>query len=54
MIRLLQYIFSGCWHKWETIDKASLSWKSDFGEGQGTRYTLRCEHCGKVTKKDSK
>lgn len=54
MIRLLQYIISGCFHKWETIDKVDLTWKTDWSEGKGIRYTLRCEHCGKITKKDIK
>lgn len=54
MIRLLQYIISGCFHKWETIDKAPFSWNSDISSGRGTRYTLRCEHCGKIAKKDIK
>lgn len=54
MIRLLQYILSGCFHKWETIDKVSFSWDSELSSGKGTRYTLRCCHCGKITKKDIK
>lgn len=54
MIRLLKFILSGCFHKWETIEKVSLTWKSEFGEGKGRRYTLRCERCGKITKKDIK
>lgn len=54
MIRLLQYILSGCWHKWETIDVSPFTWNSDISSGRGTRYTLRCEKCGKITKKDIK
>lgn len=54
MIRLFQYILSGCFHKWETIDKVDLTWKTDWSEGKGIRYTLRCEKCGKITKKDIK
>lgn len=54
MIRLLQYILSGCFHKWEIFDQVPLNWKSEVGEGVGTRYTLRCEKCGKIAKKDIK
>lgn len=54
MIKLLQYIISGCSHKWKTIDVSPFSWKSDISEGRGIRYTLCCEKCGKITKKDIK
>jgi hypothetical protein len=54
MIRLLQYILSGCFHKWETIDKGPFTWKNDWSEGSGTRYALRCEKCGEIKKKDIK
>jgi hypothetical protein len=54
MKRLIEFLLSGCFHRWETIDKGSFSWKSDISEGSGTRYTLRCEKCGEIKKKDIK
>jgi hypothetical protein len=54
MKRLIEFLLSGCFHKWETIDKGSFSWKSDISEGSGTRYTLRCERCGEIKKRDIK
>ena len=54
MIKLLQYMISGCWHKWETINKVDLTWKTNCSEGKGTRYILRCNHCGTIKKRDIK
>lgn len=54
MIRLLQYMLSGCFHKWETVEKNSFSWDTMRSKGNGTRYTLRCEKCGTIKKKDIK
>ena len=54
MKRLIEFLLSGCIHKWETIDKGSFSWKKDWSQGSGTRYTLRCERCGEIKKRDIK
>ena len=54
MKRLIGFLLSGCFHKWETIDKVPFSWNSDISRGNGTRYTLRCEKCGEIKKKDVK
>ena len=52
MIRLLHYILSGCFHRWGILEKNPFSWDNDRSKGSGTRYTLRCEKCGTIKKKD--
>lgn len=55
MIRLLQFLWSGCWHEWEVIKEARLEWTDDFGsEGTCTRYILQCKKCGNIKKKDAR
>jgi hypothetical protein len=54
MKRIIGFLLSGCFHKWETIDKGSFIWKNDYSEISGTRYTLRCEKCGEIKKRDIK
>ena len=49
MIKLLQFLWSGCWHKWETKKQVNL--RTDYGS-TGTRNLCRCEKCGKWTKFD--
>ena len=49
MIKLLQFLWSGCWHKWEIKAEHSLS---DDSGNRGTRINCRCEKCGKWTKFD--
>jgi hypothetical protein len=54
MKRLFGFLLSGCFHKWETIEKNPFSWDSEISRGTGTRYTLRCEKCGEIKKRDIK
>lgn len=54
MKRLIEFLLSGCFHKWEILAKTQFSWKNDWSEGQGTRYTLRCEKCGEIKKRGIK
>lgn len=49
MSKLWQFLWSGCWHKWETIRQIVLT--TDYGS-KGTRLECRCEKCGKWTKFD--
>lgn len=50
-MRLLAFLWSGCWHEWEIIGKVDL-----FGDGFGNmtdlptsrRYELQCKKCGDV------
>lgn len=53
MIRLLQFILTGCFHKWEIIREGPLDWERfDGTHGNGHRYDLQCKNCGKIMKKD--
>lgn len=44
MIRLLQLLFYGHIHKWETESVHDLKMATD----RGSRYILRCSECGDV------
>lgn len=50
MIRLLQFLWFGHWHSWETTESGSLRF-IDTGE-VGRRYILRCKTCGMIKKVD--
>ncbi len=51
--KLWNWIFGGCQHKWVIIEYGTLTVTSDiFGRSEGKRYTLQCEHCGIIKKKD--
>ena len=54
MIKLIGFLFSGCWHKWKTIDKAMVRYSNEFSSGQAPLYTLQCEHCGNIKTKLAK
>lgn len=49
MMALLQLLFVGHVHKWQTIREVRLS---DASGSTGTRYFQQCECCGKVIKRD--
>lgn len=49
MLRLIQWLIFGHIHKWNTEKNVPL--ERDDG-AVGTRYLLRCTHCGNVKKKD--
>lgn len=47
MLRLFAFLWSGCWHKWETIEVLRNKWSNDFGShGVGLAFHERCERCG--------
>lgn len=51
MLRLLQWLFIGHIHQWETIEKTRLFESTKVEDGCrpiGIRYTLRCKCCGDV------
>ena len=56
MIRLLSFLFTGCWHKWEIIETYNVMTRSVLSGanlGQcGTRYILQCGKCGNVKGKE--
>ena len=49
MLRLIQLLIYGHIHKWATIDSRVL--EGSYG-ARGHRYTLRCEKCGDIVKRD--
>lgn len=56
MLKILYFLFRGKWpctHRWQVEQKVDLqsSGLDIFGSKQvhvGTRYYLRCEHCGEM------
>lgn len=50
MIRLLRFLWSGCFHHWETIRVVRYEYSRDSpGEirsGNCDQFTLRCTKCG--------
>lgn len=54
MLRILQLIFLGHYHVWETIgeNKYELRKLDGSAYSTGTRFILKCKHCGKVKKVD--
>lgn len=53
MIRLLQLLFFGHWHKWKIIEQARL-WGADsahMDKPTGLVYFLQCEKCGEVKRR---
>jgi hypothetical protein len=53
VIRLLQYLFLGHVHTWETLSTNPLQTKErERVVAVGERYIQRCKTCGKVVKRD--
>lgn len=53
MVRLLQLLFLGHFHKWKTIKEHPFSLtENGKSVANGTRYIQQCETCGKVVKRD--
>ena len=51
MIRLLEFLFSGCWHKWTILNQGALYEDNRDKLPIGRWVTLRCEKCGDVKRK---
>lgn len=49
MLRLLQLLFIGHIHKWETAEIKGLE---NYDGSKGTRVNLKCQHCGIWKKQD--
>lgn len=49
MLRLLQLLFTGHIHKWETMQERGL--ENDY-QATGKRVYLKCQHCGVWKKQD--
>lgn len=50
MMRLLQLLFIGHFHKWKTARVVELTYED--GKTRGSRWIQECETCGKVTNRD--
>jgi uncharacterized protein CbrC (UPF0167 family) len=46
MIRLIQFLFSGCFYQWEAIRQVQTDYDFGWASGNATNYTLRCKKCG--------
>lgn len=54
MLKLLQLLIFGHVHKWKIVNVNTLDYNGDFGSGTCIRYTMQCEVCGNIKKKDAK
>jgi hypothetical protein len=54
MIRLIGFLFSGCWHKWKVINTRVVHYNTEFSSGTAPHYILQCEHCGNIKAKLAK
>ena len=52
MIRLLAFLWSGCWHTWEIHREVTLLRTPTSTLPSGTRYELRCTKCGDMKQKE--
>jgi hypothetical protein len=53
MKKLIEFLFSGCWHEWETIDVKKYRQSLTYDSGRSKEcdvmvYTLRCKKCGEI------
>lgn len=48
MMRLLSFLWSGCWHVWRTVGSGPYSKNGESVFVKGTYFVLRCEKCGEV------
>ena len=46
MIRLIKFLFSGCFHQWKVINQALTNFNLGWCNGTAVKYTLRCKKCG--------
>lgn len=53
MIRLLAFLWSGCWHVWEQDERSRLT-VIGLGDSKSTGYRVyaHCKHCGLPKKWD--
>jgi hypothetical protein len=48
MIKLFQFLWSGCWHKWTIIDKRFVWAGCSDKYPIDAKYILQCEKCDEV------
>jgi len=45
MLKLLAFLWSGCWHKWSILKTGPVTVE---GVKAGSYYELQCQRCGDV------
>lgn len=53
MIKLISFLFTGCWHRWNVIDQISV-YKNNHDENIRASYViyvLKCNSCGDLKQK---
>lgn len=50
MVKLIAFLFSGCWHRWKVLREETL--RSVNSKAVGSRYHLQCQRCGNIKFKD--
>lgn len=56
-MKLLEFLWSGCFHEWETIEEKKMEHHVIYNSGKETKtdytkYTLRCKKCGNIKSKE--
>ena len=53
MLKLISFLFTGCWHRWSILKEISL-FDTNVSSTRpiGVRYILQCTKCGIVKGKD--
>jgi len=54
MIKLLRFLWSGCFHDWEIIKVAEYRDYAAMFRGHCEKFTLRCTKCGAMKSFTSK
>ena len=53
MLKLIAFLFTGCWHNWDLKSTTNLiRHVSDGGGRAGVRYMYQCTKCGRPKKQD--
>lgn len=45
MLRLIAFLITGCWHKWDTVESGTVH-RSINGQTVGLWWHERCHRCG--------
>lgn len=48
MIRLIAFLWTGCWHKWEILATGNVYERGNTDMPYATRIHLQCQRCGDV------
>lgn len=48
MLRLIQFLIEGCWHKFEAKERISMYASSNSQMSCGSKYVYQCTKCFKI------